>query len=349
MGHLPRRLSRARPSRHQGLRAERRPTARLILVAIVGVLATACAPGMIFGPDFVLFTPKAAPIVDRADCLTPDIYTGLTGLGPWPSADIAPAPELGYPPDDFDPVSVVRCELAQNPAGNTTVDAVSLAGDVAAVVEAFSIESRRYPDNVSISCAISVDPAVGLWLVDARGRAIRPAWPSVPCSFREEPLDALRALHEVGRESFDTGVPITLPRNCTERFSGSMGGVYSGTAAIERERRALNLSARPLLADLALPIDDVGPLQACRHGVNEPAQGGGWYLWLTARESSNAIRSVLGAPIAAPCSLTATRLVSIRLSRADGSGGVTMSVELDGCRRVGQNAAPEALIEMLSR
>ncbi|MFJ6094810.1 hypothetical protein [Williamsia muralis] len=123
----------------------------MILVAIVGVLATACAPGMIFGPDFVLFTPKAAPIVDRADCLTPDIYTGLTGLGPWPSADIAPAPELGHPPDDFDPVSVVRCELAQNPAGNTTVDAVSLAGDVAAVVEAFSIESRRYPDNVSLA------------------------------------------------------------------------------------------------------------------------------------------------------------------------------------------------------
>lgn len=345
MGHLPRRRSRPRPPRHKGLRAERRLTARLILVAIVGMLATACAPGMIFGPDFVLFTPKAAPIVDRADCLTPDIYTGLTGLGPWPSADIAPAPELGYPPDDFEPVSVLRCELAQNPVGNTTVDAVSLAGDVDAVVEAFSIESRRYPDNVSISCAIGVDPAVGLWLVDARGRAFRPAWPSVPCSFREEPLDALRALHEVGRESFDTGVPLTLPRNCIERSSG---GLHVDDAALKDVRREVAAGVDPVLSVLPLPIDDVGPLQVCRHIVDEPVPGG-WQIWLSAHESTQMIRSYLHASAAPACSVAATQVATVVLRRPDGSGGSSVSVELDGCRRLGDGVAPAWLIDRLSR
>jgi hypothetical protein len=123
---------------------------------------------------------------------------------------------------------VLRCELAQNPVGNTTVDAVSLAGDGDAVVKAFSIESGRYPDNVSISCAIGVDPAVGLWPVDARGRAFRPG-----------PGRRFRAV--------------------------------SGRSLWRRSERCMK---------------------------------------------SEAIRSVLGAPIAAPCTLAATRLESIRLSRA---------------------------------
>jgi hypothetical protein len=302
---------------------------------------------MPFGADHVSFTPATAPIVDRPDCLTRDIYTSLTGLGPWGSADTPASPAPGYPPADFEPVTVVRCELAENAAGKMTVDSVTLQGDVAAVTRAFSIDSQRFPDNVSASCALNVETSVGLWLVDARGSAFRPAWPSIPCSFREEPLEALRALHEVGRESFDTGVPVNLPRYCSDRF-GFTGGIYSGTAATEEARRALDLSVRPLLADLALPVDDVGPLQVCRHGVDEPVPGG-WHMWLTAQESADLVRSVLSAPVAAPCNLTATRLVSIRLLRADGSGGVTLSVELDGCRRVGPNAAPVALIEALGR
>ena len=345
MGHLPRRLARPRSTRRQGLSTERTLAARLLLVTIAGVMTAACSPGMIFGPDFVLFTPKAAPIADRADCLTPDIYTGLTGLGPWPSAEIAPAPALGHPPDNFEPVSVARCELAQNPAGNTTVDAVSLAGDVDAVLEAFSIQSRRYPDNVSISCAISVDPAVGLWLVDARGRAFRPAWPSVPCSFREEPLGALRALHEVKRESFDTGVPITLPRNCTERSSG---GLYVDDAALNVVRREVKASVDPVLSVLPLPIDDVGPLQVCRHGVDEPVPGG-WQIWLAAHESAQLIRSYLDAPAARACGVAATQMASVVLRRPDGSGGSSVSVELDGCRRMGDGVAPDWLIDRLSR
>jgi hypothetical protein len=309
------------------------------------VLSAACTPGMMFGPEFVTFTPPSAPVVDRADCLTQDIYTTLTGLGPWGSADTPANPALGYPPDDFEPTSVVRCELAQNPAGNTTVDSVSLDGDIDAVTRAFSIESKRYPDNVSVTCAISVDAAVGLWLVDATGRAFRPAWPSIPCSFREEPLDALRALHEVGRESFDTGVPVTLPRNCTERLSG---GIHVRDEPLKAVRRQLSTGVRPVLSGLALPVDDVGPLQVCRHGVDEPVPGG-WQIWLTPQESAEMIRSYLSAPIAAPCNLAATRMASVELRRPDGSGGSSVSVELDGCRRMGQGAAPPALIEALNR
>jgi hypothetical protein len=300
---------------------------------------------MIFGPEYESFTPPTAPVVDAADCLTPDIYTTLTGLGPWGSADAPANPPLGYPPEDFEPVTVVRCELAQNAAGNTTVDSVSLGGDVAAVTRAFSIESERYPANVDVSCANSVNAAVGLWLVDARGRALRPAWPSVPCGLRQEPLDALRALQEVGREPFDTGVPVTLARYCAGRYSGT---VSAGTADRQTLRHDLNAGIRPLLADLVLPIDDVGPLQFCRYGVDEPEPGGS-FLWVSAKESADMIRSVLTAPGAPPCDLTATRMASVQLRRADGSGGATVSVELDGCRRVGLHAAPAALIEVLNR
>jgi hypothetical protein len=61
------------------------------------------------------------------------------------------------------------------------------------------------------------------------------------------------------------------------------------------------------------------------------------------------IRSVLTAPVAAPCHLTATRMASVYLRRADGSGGSALSVELDGCRRIGRDVAPPALIEALNR
>ncbi|PZT98850.1 MAG: hypothetical protein DI630_18400 [Gordonia sp. (in: high G+C Gram-positive bacteria)] len=291
------------------------------------------------------FTPPTAPVVDRADCLTQDIYSRLTGLGPWGSADEPPKPSLGYPPDDFEPISVVRCDLAQHTTGTMSVDSVSLGGDVGALARAFSMESERFPDNVQASCAIGVEPAVGLWLVDARGRAFRPAWPSVPCSFREEPLEALRALHETGRESFDTGVPVDLPRYCTERTGGT---VFSARSAEETARRALNSSIRPLLSELALPVDDAGPLQVCRYGVGFPEPGGS-VVWLSAAQSADMIRTALTAPPAAPCTVEATRTAAVQLRRADGSGGAALSVELDGCRRVGQNAAPAALIEMLSR
>jgi hypothetical protein len=37
------------------------------------------------------------------------------------------------------------------------------------------------------------------------------------------------------------------------------------------------------------------------------------------------------------------------LRRPDGSGGSSVSVELDGCRRMGDGAAPDWLIDRLSR
>jgi hypothetical protein len=82
--------------------------------------------------------------------------------------------------------------------------------------------------------------------------------------------------------------------------------------------------------------------------VDEPVPGG-WQIWLSAQESADMIRSYLDAPAAAPCSVAATQMASVVLRRPDGSGGSSVSVELDGCRRMGNGAAPASLIDRLSR
>ena len=55
---------------------------------------------------------------------------------------------------------------------------------------------------------------------------------------------------------------------------------------------------------------------------------------LSREESIELARAVTTAPIAPPCTRSASRVAHTALLRADGSGGATVFVALDGCGRV---------------
>ncbi|MCZ4077029.1 hypothetical protein O1W68_03655 [Rhodococcus sp. H36-A4] len=320
------------------------------------VVCSSCSFGLqMVGIDTVSFRPPTASVVESADCLSRDIYTALTGVGPWDPAIASTAPEVGYPPAGFEPVAVVRCERGVGSSGEMSVDSVRLQGDVSAVADAFSARSSRYADNISASCALAVDVPAGLWLVDDAGQAFRPAWPSAPCGFQDDPLEPLRMLDEVSRSVHPTGVAVDA-LGC----GGASGSEFENTttedvdAAVEREREGGRI--RP--PALAMPTSDVGGLQVCRYPV-EPAGLDGSYvvpgstLALNRSDSAALAIPLADAPVAQPCSLDATQMASTVLLRPDGSGGTRVSFELDGCRRAvgfdGFRELSDAALAVLSR
>ncbi len=90
---------------------------------------------------------------------------------------------------------------------------VRLEGDVAAVKDAYRVDSKRFPDNVVASCVTSELIPVKLWMVNSAGQVMFPAWPSSPCGFQVGPLDSLRSLHEVERVRTSLSLSPTMA-NC---------------------------------------------------------------------------------------------------------------------------------------
>ncbi len=328
------------------------------VVALCGLASTSCSDRLPwFGGDTVSYRPDTATTAESADCLAEDIYTALTGLGPWDPAITETAPEPGYPPSEFEAVEVVSCQRGLDQNGVETVDSVQLGGDVDAVLRAFSVDSQRFADGVSASCVYEIRPPVGLWLVDDAGRAFRPMWPASPCGQQEGPLAALQALEEVGRTVHPTGYDTDFSSVCT----GSTGfwGFESTTsddveAATERERAG----GQMLPPALGMPVDDVGYTDVCRYpvvarapSVVESAPGSS--LVLGEVESASVVRTSVNAPIAQACGLQATRHASAQLLRPDGSGGAVVSFELDGCQRSagfgGYREIPADVHEVLMR
>ncbi|SNT29103.1 hypothetical protein [Rhodococcoides kyotonense] len=324
-------------------------------VVVLVLLVSGCGVGRsVLGIDTVSYRPPNAEVVAAAECLSENIYTALTGLGPWDPALTANAPEPGYPFALFEPVAVVRCERGIDDAGKLSVDTVRLDGDIDAVTRAFAADSERFADHIFAECAYFSELPAGLWLVDESGRALRPAWPTIPCGMQQAPLDALRALEEVSRTSHPTGVDVAA-LSC----GGEPGIEFETTtaeyvdAAVERERA----DGRMLAPALAMPTDDVRALSVCRYPVlpnqDPPEYVPGSTLVLGGDESVSVVDALLNAPIAQPCSDVATRLASADLLRADGSGGAYVVVELDGCRRVSgfgaYRQAPDGVVDALAR
>ncbi|NIL85245.1 hypothetical protein RhoFasGS6_02631 [Rhodococcus fascians] len=302
----------------------------LLLMGVAVSAAWACTNVNPFA-DSVSYRPPTAKVVSAVDCLAENIYTALTGSGPWDPALTAGAPEPGYPPRRFQPVAVVRCERGVDESGIQTVDSVRLEGDIDAVDAAFSVDSERFPPGVMASCAYEMTSPVGLWFVDDADEAFRPAWPASPCGLQNAPIEALAELTEVSRTSHSTGYDDRYTTNC--QSSSYVDGFANTTpeevvAAEERDG--------PVVPSLVMPIDDVDRLQLCTVATTTaepPVDAVGSLTTMSRSDSARLVRSVADAPIAPACNESSTRIASTELRRPDGSGRSFVSFELDGCKR----------------
>ncbi|NKR63826.1 hypothetical protein GS486_10140 [Rhodococcus hoagii] len=233
-----------------------RRTFALVTGVLTCALLAACDGGD------VSYRPPVAATFDRADCQAPDIERRLTALVDDGIDTGPPAQGVGYPPADFMPVSVVRCERGENSSGALTIDSVRLEGDIGAAWDAFREESERFPEGAMASC-IRQTPSVAVWFVDDEERAVRPAWPSTGCGPKDGPIAALAKLREVDRQQHVTALRADDPGVCDTKF----GSAFSTTTDAdvrpdsEEERRA-RISDK---SALAFPIDGIGRLQVCRY------------------------------------------------------------------------------------
>lgn len=308
------------------------------LAAPLAILAAAGAVLIACNGDSVSYRPPKAAIAERADCHAADIDSRLSALNLDSIATGPPAAGVGYPPREFTPVAVVRCERGENGAGALTIDSVRLEGDVKAAWDAFRVDSERFPDNVQASCAVFEIPPAGLWFVDADGQAVRPAWPASPCGLQDHPIAVLAKLHEVDRQQQAKELPADNPGVCNEKYGSGFSTTTDTDVAV-----AENTDRRSLLAEtyaLAFPIEDVGRLQVCRYIESADSSSQQSRSRLTTRQSLDLVREIIEAPPAPPCAVTATRTAQIPLYRADGSGGAQIDIELDGCRRASGTGIP---------
>lgn len=112
-----------------------------VFVAVVSVVAVALV-WMGVRDDYESFTPPVATAVDRADCLDSDIATALVAPEARDDSSALRSEGSGYPPADFSPIAVVRCERGETSDGRLTIDSVRLEGDMHAVNDAFCEQSR---------------------------------------------------------------------------------------------------------------------------------------------------------------------------------------------------------------
>lgn len=298
--------------------------------------------------DYESFTPPVVTAVDRADCLSPDIATALVAPETRDNSSALRSEGSGYPPADFSPVAVVRCERGETSVGGLTIDSVRLEGDIHAVNDAFREQSRRFPANVQADCAYRQVLPSGLWLVDEAGAAIRPTWPAEPCGFQDGPRAALAELQEVSRDQhLVDGLSADDPGICRD----SIGQPFETTTEADINRMAEydDTRTRPLTeTPLATPISDVGRLQVCRYTTDPPLPES--RIRLSRQQSSDLMEAASTAPLAGPCDRIAQRVASIDVLRPDGSGGTRVSVELDGCQRIdllGRRQLPPAILASL--
>lgn len=325
-----------RRRRIQRFRVSRSARSALVGLVVVATVAGCSNPFV----DRIAFRPPTAVVTSTPTCLAEDIYTGLTGLGPWDPAIAGNSPEPGYPPADFRVVGTLRCERGTDANGMRTIDSVRLVGDMVDVFSSFSADSFRFPDGTYASCVNFGVAPVGFWLVDDTGAAFRPAWPSDTCNLQDGPYFALRELTEVGRSSHPTGLDDRFTTVCEQDSHAASFEPTTVDAVAEAEQREREYG-RVAAPTLTLPVDDVDALVLCTYEPpdSEAAPDGGNVIAgtrtvLDRDSSAELVRSIVDAPLAPACDQLSTRVASTELVRPDGSGSTPVSFELDGCRRV---------------
>ncbi|MCX6468881.1 MAG: hypothetical protein NTW76_06160 [Corynebacteriales bacterium] len=293
----------------------------VVMTVATAAVLTSVAGCELFSDGTESYRPPAAPISFEASCTAPDIVGGFGVEGGATGENVGE----GSVPDGFRARTVVSCRTSDGPGGTTVIDAVELGGDVDAFVRAIDRPSERTDRNTSVSCAVNVVAPVATWLVSDAG-AIRVAWPRVVCGYRDEPLAALQTLREIGRTPVrDLGVvPVAICRGRSAGFARTNGDRDSDTV----REGTLRFPTR------AVAASTVCSYRTSRSSTGDLRMSGAQARRLTAADASRIVRESISAPSAPSCDTDATEVAVMSLYRPDGSGGATLSVETDGCRRV---------------
>jgi len=128
------------------------------------------------------------------------------------AADTRVSASAGAVPDGFVPVSVLVCtpdgSLVDSSGTWLALTASHREGDLDPLVEALRHPSAEREGT----CASTQVQAPALWLVDALGRAVRPAWPTDRCGVpRKDVASALAALDETDSEKYPVQVARSTP------------------------------------------------------------------------------------------------------------------------------------------
>ncbi|MEW2017677.1 hypothetical protein [Rhodococcus sp. NPDC076796] len=211
-------------------------------------------------------------------------------------------------PSDFEPVAAITCDpfFGEEVAPDRTVDYSEhrWEGDFS---EAVALLNRRSEHSTwfSDSCADGYSLAVleEFWLLDSRGRAVRPGFPTDSCGLpKPGGLNAITELAEVERIEHRT----LLSDDQIRTFFG-----------------CLPVYAAP----------QIGSTQSAA-----PSAISSWFCRFDSErfEGTKPIATSLSLetlPLASPCDLAATTVATLQYSDAD-SYDRLLTVELDGCRRV---------------
>ncbi|MGV8976967.1 MAG: hypothetical protein ACOH17_02895 [Cellulomonas sp.] len=156
-----------------------RTAVRLVVVVAAVTVLAGCSTG----------TPPSdspATIASAADCLAPQVIVDLGLRADAHELSATPHPDAPGPgsiPVGFDPVSVVECTTGERLTDAQGVwDAITvrhLEGDLRPLLAALA--APRHTSTGDQLCATTGAAAGALWLVDALGRAVRPAPPVDVC------------------------------------------------------------------------------------------------------------------------------------------------------------------------
>ncbi len=148
-------------------------------LAGVALLAVATLAGCGEMPEGRGQSRPVAELVDAVDCTATDAVAEPEE----PSA--TPPPAAGGVPEGFVPVEVIRCDaflmatLEDDEGLWSAVTEERLTGNVGALVDALAEPSDGPLANQA--CTADMELVPDLWLLDARGRAMRAAWPTNSC------------------------------------------------------------------------------------------------------------------------------------------------------------------------
>ncbi|WP_243232990.1 hypothetical protein [Microbacterium sp. CIAB417] len=319
--------------------------------------------------------------------------TGCAGALPFlsgePRADAVPIDELrcgdgfgtpdpdvvaGSVPEDFVPVAFYRCEAFATETDAEGIWAGSrierFEGDLSALLAALA-----EPDDPPSLGACTADMWIGpeLWFADAEGRYVRTPYPSTGCAKpRPDVLDrveeAVAALALV-ESRFQRGSLIESAAATAAACASTAGllvlietlpGVDVGTVPDVPE---VGVTAVPVPPPPLPSADEGTAMRVCRYasaplsaeGVVASIQGSLPFAGvdeLDREQAAHALTLIGEAGPAGTCEVEATSTVVLHPLPA-AQTGATVTVELDGCRRVvGPDlraaAAPEELLALLA-
>jgi len=227
-----------------------RTTTTGVAVVLVALVAAGCA-----APGTAPPRPVAVVVDGAPDCTTSTDAWLVPEAGAEPTSP--PPPEAGSVPDDFEPVSAVRCD------GTTdTVDdaegrwsarvETTWTDDLAPLLAALAV-----PDETSsgiVACTADMELVPDLWLADAAGRSLRVAWPRDVCG-KTVP----------GTQEALGSLPVASERLVRVSLAETRAALDAGCATRASLPWALKAG---IVTDLVVPDDGVSD-----DGVSDPGGG----------------------------------------------------------------------------